>query len=108
MFSVSVQKGANPQPCGRECNSERGNSRDGRRALARSNQITDSELERRVRFTFMEPGALPDHLVRTQEQRSRHGHAKRLRRLEIDPEEKLRRLLDRKISGFRAAQHFVE
>src|SRR5205814_9469246 len=53
-------------------------------------------------------GALPDHLVRTQEQRSRHRHAERLRRLEIDPEQELGRLLDRKIGGFRAAQHLVE
>src|SRR4051794_2750323 len=40
-----------------------------------------------------------DHLVGAREQQLRHGEAKRLRRLNVDDQLKLRRLLDRQIGG---------
>jgi hypothetical protein len=51
--------------------------------------------------------ALFDHLVRPLQERPGNGETERLCRLQIDDELKRRRLLDRKITRFRAAQDLV-
>jgi hypothetical protein len=49
-----------------------------------------------------------DHLIRPQQKRLRNRDAECFRCLEIDPQLKFRRLLDRKIGRFRAAQDLVD
>src|SRR5262249_21595003 len=51
--------------------------------------------------------ALFDHLVGAGDDRSRYGDAQQLRGCEIDDKFKLRRLLDRQFTRFRAAKNLV-
>src|SRR5207245_2196042 len=48
-----------------------------------------------------------DHLVRSQQQRRRDRQAERLRRLEVDDQLELRRLLDGKVGGLGASKDLV-
>src|SRR5499427_11027309 len=70
------------------------------------------ELARNVRFVPKADActliaALFDHLVGAGDDRSRYGDAQQLRGCEIDDKFKLRRLLDRQFTRFRAAKNLV-
>src|SRR4030095_7991065 len=60
----------------------------------------------RLRRTLAQDRSL-DHLVGAQPHRSRDGDAKRIRRLHVDHQVELRRLLDRKVGGLVAFQDLV-